>query len=87
MPRRVRGARCRGILTHALLTTAAMSQHTPLPLPPQFLTNPHPLRLRPHRPRCRALTRQVPIYSVTSYLGLHDPPNAVIYALIRDCYE
>jgi len=29
----------------------------------------------------------VPIYSVTSYLGLHNPSNALIYAMIRDCYE
>ncbi len=30
---------------------------------------------------------QVPIYSVTSYAGLHNPANAITWALIRDCYE
>ena len=29
----------------------------------------------------------VPIYSITSYCGLHNPSNAIVFALIRDCYE
>ena len=29
----------------------------------------------------------VPIYSITSYAGLHNPSNAVIWALLRDCYH
>ena len=29
----------------------------------------------------------VPVYSVTSYCGLHSPGNAIVWALIRDCYE
>ena len=29
----------------------------------------------------------VPIYSITSYAGLHNPSNAITWALIRDGYE
>lgn len=29
----------------------------------------------------------VPIYSITSYCGLHNPSNAIIWAMIRDMYE
>ena len=29
----------------------------------------------------------VPIYSITSYAGLHNPTNAITWALIRDAYE
>lgn len=29
----------------------------------------------------------VPLYSFTSFAALHNPSNAIIWALIRDCYE
>lgn len=29
----------------------------------------------------------VPIYSITSYAGLHSPSNAILWAMIRDTYE
>ena len=29
----------------------------------------------------------IPIYSITSYCGLHNPSNALTWAMIRDCYE
>jgi hypothetical protein len=29
----------------------------------------------------------VPIYSITSYCGLHQPSNAIVWALVRDAYE
>jgi hypothetical protein len=76
-PRASGGCRTGALPQNLLEPTTAAPHHPPSPR----------RRLRCPAPRRTPPIRQVPIYSVTSYMGLHDPPNAVIYALIRDCYE